>query len=194
MMKPSLLLYIHGFNSSPQSLKANVIKQYCEVNRPDIKVVTPQMPCFPEQAKQRLLELIGRYKDDYRIGLVGSSLGGYMSTWLNSLYGFPAVVVNPAVRPYELLQDYLGEQTNPYTNETYVLQEKHVEQLRELDVLTLAKPDKFWLLQQEDDEVLDFRQAVEKFSGSKQTVEKGGDHSFVGFDRYPEQIIAFLEL
>ncbi|MDB1122970.1 esterase YqiA [Vibrio algarum] len=194
MMKPSLLLYIHGFNSSPQSLKANVMKTFCEQSRPDIKVITPQISCFPEDAKQLLLDIVEQYKDDYQIGLVGSSLGGYMSTWLNSLYGFSAVVVNPAVRPYELLQDYLGEQTNPYTNETYTLQQKHVEQLRSLDVVTLTDPADFWLLQQEGDEVLDYRQAVDKFSESKQTVEKGGDHSFVGFDRYPEQIINFLGL
>lgn len=175
-------------------MKANLMKAYCEEHRADIKVVIPQMPCFPEQAKQLLIELIEEYKNDYRIGLVGSSLGGFMSTWLNHLYGFPAVVVNPAVRPYELLQDYLGEQTNPYTNHTYILEQQHVEQLKALDVSTLSNPSDFWLLQQEDDEVLDFRQAVTKFSQSKQTVEKGGDHSFVGFERYPEQIIAFLEL
>ena len=38
-MRPSLLLYIHGFNSSPLSHKANVIKEYCKQYHPDIKVV-----------------------------------------------------------------------------------------------------------------------------------------------------------
>ncbi|MDN3684291.1 YqiA/YcfP family alpha/beta fold hydrolase [Vibrio sinaloensis] len=41
-----MLLYIHGFNSSPLSHKANVMKQYCEQSRPDIKVVVPKLPCF----------------------------------------------------------------------------------------------------------------------------------------------------
>ncbi|MCV5960180.1 esterase YqiA, partial [Escherichia coli] len=49
-------------------------------------------------------------------------------------------------------------------------------------------------LQQTEDEVLDYRQAVDKFAKAKQTVEQGGDHSFVGFERYPAQIIEFLEL
>ena len=193
-MKPSLLLYIHGFNSSPLSHKANVMQQYCAQHRPDIKVLVPQLPCFPQQAAGYLLSLVKQYQHEYQIGLVGSSLGGYMSTWLNHQFGFKAVVVNPAIKPYELLQDYLGEQENPYTHEHYVLQAHHIEELKALDVALLMNPSDFWLLQQTEDEVLDYRQAVEKFKLAKQTVESGGDHSFIGFERYPEQIIQFLNL
>ncbi|HBC3858288.1 TPA: esterase YqiA [Vibrio parahaemolyticus] len=194
MSKPSLLLYIHGFNSSPLSMKANLMREYCAQHRPDIKVIVPQLPCFPEQAAQLLLDIVEQYKDDYNIGLVGSSLGGYMSTWLNAKYGFKAVVVNPAVKPYELLVDYLGEQTNPYTHETYTLEACHIDELKALDVQSIASPNSFWLLQQTEDEVLDYLQAVDKFAKTKQTVEQGGDHSFVGFERYPAKIIEFLEL
>lgn len=193
-MKPSLLLYIHGFNSSPLSHKANVMKAYCEQHRPDIKVVIPQMPCFPKQASEHLLDIVSQYKDDYQIALVGSSLGGYLSMWLNHQFGFRAVVVNPAIKPYELLVDFLGEQENPYTHERYVLEAKHIEELKQLDTPSLTSPQDFWLLQQTEDEVLDYRQAVAHLSGAKQTVEHGGDHSFVDFERYPAQIIEFLQL
>ena len=193
-MKPSMLLYIHGFNSSPLSHKANVMKQYCEQSRPDIKVVVPKLPCFPHQASELLLDIIQQHQNDYRIGLVGSSLGGYLSMWLNHKFGFKAVVVNPAVKPYELLADYLGEQVNPYTNERYVLTEAHIDELKALDTPVITQVSDFWLLQQEGDEVLDYRQAVSKFTGAKQTVEANGDHSFVGFERYPEQIVQFLQL
>ncbi len=194
MTKPSLLLYIHGFNSSPLSIKATLMREYCQVHRPDIKVIVPQLPCFPQQAAQSLLDIVEQYNDDYQIGLVGSSLGGFMSIWLNSKFGFKAVVVNPAVKPYELLVDYLGEQTNPYTNETYTLEACHIDELKALDVQSIASPNSFWLLQQTEDEVLDYRQAVNKFAQAKQTLEQGGDHSFVGFERYPAKIIEFLEL
>jgi len=193
-MKPSLLLYIHGFNSSPLSHKANVMKAYCEEHRPDIKVVIPRLPCFPQAAAALLLDIVNQYKDDYRIGLVGSSLGGYMSMWLNAQFGFKAVVVNPAVKPYELLVDFLGQQENPYTNEKYLLEEMHIDELKALDTPSIASPSDFWLLQQVEDEVLDYRQAVTHFSGARQTVEEGGDHSFVDFERYPAQILKFLQL
>ncbi len=192
--RPSLLLYIHGFNSSPLSHKAQVMSDYCKNHRPDIKVVVPKLPSFPAQAAQHLLDVVNQYKDDYQIGLVGSSLGGYLSTWLNAKFGFCAVLVNPAVKPYELLASFLGEQENPYTQERYVLDESHIQELIALDIPELQSPQDFWLLQQTEDEVLDYRQAVEKYADSKQTVEKGGDHSFIDFERYPAQIIEFLDL
>ncbi|MUL18654.1 esterase YqiA [Aliivibrio fischeri] len=194
MNKPSLLLYIHGFNSSPLSHKAQVMAEYCKVHRPDIKVIVPRLPSYPSQAAEFLVQLVEEYKDTHQIGLVGSSLGGYLSTWLNHQYGFKAALVNPAVKPYELLADYLGKQVNPYTQEEYFLEEKHMEELLALQVETLHSVDDLWLLQQEGDEVLDYRQAVDKYSACKQTIEKGGDHSFVNFERYPEQIIQFLNL
>ncbi|GGK35933.1 esterase YqiA [Aliivibrio fischeri] len=168
--------------------------EYCKVHRPDIKVIVPRLPSYPSQAAEFLVQLVEKYKDTHQIGLVGSSLGGYLSTWLNHQYGFKAALVNPAVKPYELLADYLGKQVNPYTQEEYFLEEKHMEELLALQVETLHSVDDLWLLQQEGDEVLDYRQAVDKYSACKQTIEKGGDHSFVNFERYPEQIIQFLNL
>ncbi|WEM41972.1 esterase YqiA [Photobacterium sp. DA100] len=192
-MKP-LLLYIHGFNSSPKSLKATLMAEYCQRERPDIRVEIPQMPSYPTDAAEFIDGLVRSFIGNHQVGLVGSSLGGYVSTWLNDRYQLPAVLVNPAVKPYELLQDFLGEQENPYTGERYLLETKHMDELRQMDVAKLRHPEQLWLLQQEGDEVLDYRQAVEKYSACRQTVEPEGDHSFVGFDRYPEQIIQFLGL
>lgn len=192
--RPTLLLYIHGFNSSPLSHKAQVMSEYCKNYRPDIKVVVPRLPSFPAQAAKHLLDVVNQYNNDYQIGLVGSSLGGYLSAWLNAQFGFRTVLINPAVKPYELLADFLGEQENPYTKERYVLDASHIQELKELDVPVLTSPQDFWLLQQTEDEVLDYRQAVEKYADAKQTVEEGGDHSFIDFERYPAQIIKFLDL
>ncbi|PMG86726.1 esterase YqiA [Vibrio breoganii] len=192
--KPALLLYLHGFNSSPQSLKAQVMAEFCAEYRPDIRFVAPQLPVYPEPCVQLLEQLCDELTLDYQVGLVGSSMGGYLSTWLNKKYGFKAVLVNPAVKPYELLQDFLGPQLNPYTQEKYLLEPVHVEQLRVIDVPEINNTSDFWLLQQQGDEVLNYQQAVDKYRGCKQTVEEGGNHSFVGFERYPSAIVEFLQL
>ncbi|MGF1835731.1 esterase YqiA [Photobacterium sanguinicancri] len=192
--KKPLLLYIHGFNSSPKSLKAQQMLDYCRQYRPDIRVEIPQVPCYPAQAIEFIDNTVQALDKDYRIGLVGSSLGGYISTWLNDRYQYPAVLVNPAVTPYDLLADFLGEQVNPYTDEHYYLEPHHMDELRLIDVARVVQPQQLWLLQQEGDEVLDYRQAVTKYADCKQTIEPDGDHSFVGFERFPADIIQFLGL
>jgi predicted esterase YcpF (UPF0227 family) len=188
----SALIYLHGFNSSPHSLKATQMREFCHRYRPDIDVLVPQLPSHPAPTIDLLSERVEAYRETHQLGLVGSSLGGFLATWLSERYQLPAVLVNPAVRPYELLQDYIGEQVNPYTQEHYYLDAADILALRELDVPTLSEPSRFWLLQQMGDEVLDYRQAVEKFNASKQTVEPHGDHSFIGFERYCEEILQFL--
>ncbi|EKT60062.1 esterase YqiA [Providencia sneebia] len=189
----STLLYIHGFNSSPLSEKANTLKLWLAEHHPDIKMIVPQLPNYPEPAAKMLEDIILQHQDS-PIGLVGSSLGGYFSIWFSQRFNLPAVVVNPAIRPFELLQNFLGENTNPYTHETYFLEPKHIDELKNFYCEKVKYPELIWLLQQMGDEVLDYRQAVTHLAECKQTVEPQGNHAFVGFENYLPEIIRFLKL
>lgn len=190
--KPSAIIYIHGFNSSPLSQKATALKAYCEQSHPNISFITPRLPVYPKEAADFLLALIDDLKQTHRIFLVGSSMGGYFSLWLHNQFGFPAVVINPAIKPYELLLEHLGEQVNPYTQERYWLEKKHTAELKALDLGKPKYPERIWLLQQKGDEILDHRIAVKRLNDCKQTVEEGGDHSFTHFSRYFADILNFF--
>ena len=48
------------------------------------------------------------------------------------------------------------------------------------------------MLLQQEDEVLDCVEALKKYEQCKVTCEEGGDHSFIGFERYLPEIIHFL--
>jgi predicted esterase YcpF (UPF0227 family) len=78
-----------------------------------------------------------------------------------------------------------------HTDDVYRLHAHHVDEIKTVDVQP-QRLDNYWLLVQTGDETLDYRQAVKKYAGCKQTVEEGGDHAFQGFERYLESGLEFL--
>ncbi|WP_116475132.1 YqiA/YcfP family alpha/beta fold hydrolase [Zobellella maritima] len=186
------MLYLHGFNSSPNSVKARLMQEHLQQHRPDIRFVCPQIAATPALAWSQIATLCEELEGPF--GVAGSSLGGFWATRVAEQFGVRAVVINPAVNPHILLRDYLGAQQNPYTDERYQLSEAH---MAELEALRVDKPsclDRIWLLQQQEDEVLDYREALEYYRFARVCIQKGGDHSFVGFEHYCAQVVRFLQL
>ena len=182
-----MLIYIHGFNSSPASFKAKVLHdRLAALGRAD-KFVAPALPHSPAAAAALLAELARRHPQAV---LIGSSLGGYYATWLAENFGLHAVLVNPAVRPYELLAAYVGTQKNLHTGEDYEFTAQHVAELRALEVGAIT-PECYLLMVETGDEVLDYRQAIEKYRGAQQLVIEGGDHGFSDFADYLDRVLAF---
>lgn len=186
------LIYIHGFLSSPGSIKALQTKRWLARHRPDIDYLCPSLSPYPRQTEAQLLALIKPLQGE-RVGLVGSSLGGFWSTWLVERFGFRAVLINPSVRPDNLVERVLGEpQHNFHTGETYRMTEEHGLQFQAAFQPSLRDPGHYWLMVQTGDETLDYRQAVERYAQCRQLVEQGGDHGFQNYEDKIEAVVEFL--
>jgi uncharacterized protein len=182
------LLYLHGFNSAAASHKAQVLQSHMSSLGYGAQFFAPDLPHRPAQAIALLESLIARLPGKPTV--VGSSLGGYYATYLAERHGLNAVLINPAVAPYRLLASLLGTQKNYYTGEQYELTAQHLTELQELEQDSLH-PERYFLLLQTGDEVLDYRDALTRYAGAKQTVIPGGDHGFQQFEHYLDDILAF---
>lgn len=187
------VLYLHGFNSSPDSLKARQFKEYCH-SRKLAEVLAPTLPHDPEQA-MNLLHSMMQDRQTAPILVVGSSLGGFYATCLAERYGVKAALINPAVAPCEHLGDkFLGRQKNFHTGEEYEFTREHAEALRRLTVQHISNPQLYLLLVQTGDAVLDYRLAVDFYAGSRQLVQEGGSHAFENFTDVLPLVCSFAGL
>jgi predicted esterase YcpF (UPF0227 family) len=183
-----VIIYLHGFNSSPQSGKAQYLKRYLDGQGKGAEVVCPQLPHRPDLAVAVVEAEIARQPKE-KITLVGSSLGGFYATWLAEKHSVRAVLINPAIDPHVDLRTYLGMQQAFHGGERYELTEEHLRQWKELFVIKVH-PERYLLLVETGDEVLDYRAAVRKYRGAKQVIVQGGDHTLASF---PKQIPLILE-
>ena len=187
-----MILYLHGFRSGPQSWKARSLAARMAELGLGNRLWCEQLP-VSARATMALAEA-AIAASPRPPTLVGSSLGGYYATYLAEKHGLRAVVVNPAVLAPLSLSAYLGPQTHLYTGETFDFTPAHIDELRALDVPALSHPERFWLLAETGDEVLDYRHAVARYAGCRQTVLDGGDHSFTRWDAYLDPILRFAGL
>jgi predicted esterase YcpF (UPF0227 family) len=175
-------------------MKAQLTKNYFFENFPNITFHSPQLASSPEAVIKQLTSLIALESDDDSIWyFIGSSLGGYFSTYLSEKYQGKAALINPAVKPFELLADYLGDQTNPYTGEVYSIEQHFIKSLENIEQKFISKKN-YLVMVQTGDEVLDYQEAVDKYCDCQLIVQQGGDHSFIDYAKVLPKIAMFFNL
>ncbi|ENO75129.1 YqiA/YcfP family alpha/beta fold hydrolase [Thauera sp. 63] len=190
-----MIVYLHGFRSAPASIKARALGARMAERGLSDRFWCEQLPVSPRAAIALAEAEIARaHAAGLTPSVVGSSLGGYYATWLAERHGLRAVLVNPAVVAPLSLGAYVGTQTNLYTGESFDFTREHIDELRALEVPAITRPERYWLLAETGDEVLDYRHAVQKYAGARQTVLEGGDHGFSRWNDYLDAVIAFAGL
>ena len=183
-----MIIYLHGFRSGPESWKARSLRARMAEHRLADAFWCAQLPVSANAAMALAEAQIARC--DSPPTVVGSSLGGYYATHLAEKWNAPAVLINPAVRPFETLKQHVGWQIHHSTGERVFVRPEYFAQLEKMYVPNLSL-DRYWLLASRDDAVLDCQQAEARYAGAKQTVLDTGGHTFEAFADYLEAIYEF---
>ena len=193
-MSTSHLLYLHGFRSSPQSVKARKVAARVRAQHPGVTWWCPQLPASPRASMALVMHGIADWPRD-AMAVVGSSLGGFYATWVAQQTGCPAVLLNPAVDPARDLAQYIGEQTgwhNP--DDHFFFTPEFIEELSALDAGALRQPQRYFALIAKGDEVLDWREMTGRYAGARIKLLEGGDHALSDFDGHIDEVLTFLNL
>jgi predicted esterase YcpF (UPF0227 family) len=178
------LVYLHGLNSSGGSIKADTIRRTLAPRR----ILTPSYPAHrPADAVAQLGQLLTRIagSGSVRPVLIGSSMGGFYGQFLARRFTLAHLfLINPALRPWELLPQFVGEEMTTALGERYRLTQETVEATRRYAVAAPcdgAVATTVFL--DRGDEIIDYRIAQGMYRDCADVrAYAGGDHGFQHLD------------
>lgn len=185
-----MILYLHGFRSSPLSFKTSLLAQRMNALGRGDEYICPQLPASPRAAIALAID-IAESVEPQDLCLIGSSLGGYYATWLAEKIGCRAVLLNPAVHAARDLLSQVGVKTQYHTNQPFEFKTEYIAELEALSVGTITQAQRYFLIAAKGDELLDWREMVAHFPQARQHLIDGSDHGMSDFSDYADQVLAF---
>jgi predicted esterase YcpF (UPF0227 family) len=171
------LLYLHGLDSSAASAKALALRS----GLAPLPVLAITYPAHqPAQAVAQLSTWIGELCAAGPVALVGSSMGGFYGQYLARQFPVRHLyLINPALRPWELLPRFLGSRQVAATGECYELRPEHAAATRPYGVEGVNDEVPTTLFLDRGDEVIDYRTALAIYADQgRLVVFDGGSHAF----------------
>lgn len=194
-MRKTLLVYLHGFRSSPNSTKAVMT---CEAVRslstPDnaYEWYCPQLLASPKQSIDMVVKHIDQSKAD-RIVIIGSSLGGFYTNYLVEKYQCKGIALNPAVYAARELEPHVGMMTAYDSDEPFDFKAEYIDELHALQVDKITNPGRYFLIAAKGDELLDWKEMSTFYTGTKQLILEGSDHGIADYANHLPAVIEFIE-
>jgi uncharacterized protein len=196
------LLYLHGFRSSPQSAKSQLMWRKVQAsNQQGAGIVwhAPQLPPSPQEAFDLALQwaLSGADRSPAdRLAIIGSSLGGFYASALAERLlkqGMNArcVLLNPAAYPARDLAAYIGRVQNWHDEGGFEFTARHVQELSLIDAQTLTRPERYMAVVAKGDELLSWQEMTTRYPVGTLRLLEGGDHALSDFETYADEVLAF---
>lgn len=176
------ILYIHGFNSDPNSNKVTHIQKAF----PEAEVLTAQHYSTVKSVIQTIDPLAKNLDSSDMV--IGTSLGGFWANYFSCKYATQALLINPATNPAETTLKYVDTLINGVA---WTAKDS-------LEYNTVAVRDSIYqkiVLLAEDDEVIPYLAAKQKFDPIADVrVFSTGGHRFNDSDSLAHIIKSIKEL
>jgi predicted esterase YcpF (UPF0227 family) len=185
-----VILYLHGFRSSPASRKATMLSERMRALGREAEYACPALPPSPRAAVDLALQRLENLAPS-SIALIGSSLGGDYATWLAERLGCRAVLLNPAITPAHDLEAHLGRQTVYFTDEEVDFRPEYLAELRQIDTPAITRPERYFLVAATGDTLIDYRAMTRKYEGARQRVIEGSNHELSDFALHMDEVLDF---
>ncbi len=190
-----MILYLHGFRSSPTSFKARLMADAMAARGLAGDWACPQLPASPREAVALALGIVQRQlagaAAPRALTVVGSSLGGFYATWLAEQLGCKAVLLNPAVEAARDLATQVGEHRMYHSDAPFMFLPEYVEELAALHVSRITQPERYFLVAATGDEVLDWREMRDRYADCRQRIVQGSDHGLSDFADWMPEVLEF---
>jgi uncharacterized protein len=192
-MSSLLVVYLHGFRSSPRSSKAQMtgdaITHRVEQGA-TIEWYCPQLHASPQESMDMVRRHIDASKAD-RLSVIGSSLGGFYTNYLAEQYGCKGIALNPAVRAGRELAPHVGVMTAYDSEEPFDFRAEYIDELNRMQVESITLPERYLLLAATGDELLDWREMAAFYPGAQQIIIQGSDHGIHNYSEYLDSVVGF---
>jgi len=190
-----MILYLHGFRSSPDSFKARMMADAMAARGLTDAWACPQLPASPREAIDLALGMARDRLADTgsprELTVIGSSLGGFYATWIAEQLGCKAVLLNPAVHAARDLATQVGEHHMYHSGAPFVFLPDYVAELAAIHAPRITQPDRYFLVAATGDEVLDWREMRDRYAGCRQRIVQGSDHGLSDFAEWMPEVLEF---
>ena len=192
-MSSLLVVYLHGFRSSPRSSEARMtgdaIAHRVEQGA-TIEWYCPQLLASPKESMDMVIKRIDQSQAD-RIVIIGSSLGGFYTNYLAEKYRCKGVVLNPAVYAARELEPHVGMMTAYDSEEPFDFRAEYIDELNRMQIESITLPERYLLLAATGDELLDWREMAAFYPGAQQIIIQGSDHGIANYSDYLDAVVRF---